>query len=468
MAVAHGGFAPAGFQTVVAVLQPESALVNGLHHLLRRATRPTTEFAWGLWNVACSVGTKVVDNHVRILVARPNVARLTRIDAVDAVGVVTEVAHVAAKDFRTQLEPTLRLPAQSGDGAGIEVWIHVGIGVFVFDLFAYKNGQLIGVLSDKARKHHVGEVVVADHIGIAVVGDATAQGMRNCFGGDVLAHVGTVVTEQAHCYRGNLPCVVGIVEPSLHLLSAVGGHFVKAENLGDDALALAIVPQLVGIFCPSVVVGRDDHILGTFFTAALPFLHTGGIVDDGQLVIIHQFGGEDGVPIRRAQAVFAKMPIATFKVHRKFNVGEHFQFLGDRIVLERRNGYRNSLNATDIRTSHDKRLGGIERIFAVDVHVFHIVHVRLLVLRLDTECRGDVDIVEDFGLKTHHIERSCGPLRDGHHAALGGEVGVTGIIGDGDGRNADFRHFLATIVELAQRHLSKIVGDVQPVAGLFR
>ena len=74
-------------------------------------------------------------------------------------------------------------------------------------------------------------------------------------------------------------------------------------------------------------------------------------------------------------------------------LGVDHQVSRDGIVLERCDGHRNRLDATDIGIAHDERLGGIESIFSVNGHVLHIVHVGFLVLRLDAEGRGDVDIV---------------------------------------------------------------------------
>ena len=297
MAVAHCGLTPAFFQTVVAVLQPESASIDGINHLLRRASGPATEFAWRLWDISNATGAEVIDYHGCVLVARPDAAWRTLIDAIDTVGVVTMVAHVTTKHFRTELEPTFGLPTQSGDGTGVETGIQIGVGVFVFELFADENGQLCRCLGNEARKHHVGQVVVADHIGVAVVGDTTTQGVRDSLGRDVLSHVGAMVTQQADGYRGNLPCVVGTVEPSLHVVGGGGGHLVEAIHFCDDALAGAVVLQLVGILGPSVVVRCDDEVLGTFVVVAQPLLHTGFIVNDGQLVVVEQLGSEDGIPI---------------------------------------------------------------------------------------------------------------------------------------------------------------------------
>ena len=111
VAVAHCGFAPAGLQAVVAVLQPEGALVDGLHHEFGRAVVPVAQFGRRLGNVACAVGTEVVDHHRGVLVARPAAARRAAVDAVDAVGVVAVLTHVAAKHFGADLEPTFCLPA---------------------------------------------------------------------------------------------------------------------------------------------------------------------------------------------------------------------------------------------------------------------------------------------------------------------------------------------------------------------
>ena len=96
------------------------------------------------------------------------------------------------------------------------------------------------------------------------------------------------------------------------------------------------------------------------------------------------------------------MAVAAFKVNGEFDVGIDNQVFCDRVVLERRDGYGDRLNATDVGIAHDERLGRIEGILVVNGHVFHIVHVGLLSLRLDAEGRGDVDIMEDLFLKADH------------------------------------------------------------------
>ena len=220
------------------------------------------------------------------------------VDAVDAVGVVAAIAHISAKNFGTQLEPTFGLPTQGSDRTGIKVGIHVGIGVFVFKLLANEDGQLAGVLRDKTRKDHVGQVVVAFGIGIEVICDAAvAVGVRGALSGDVLAHVGAMVAKQTDGYRRNVPIVVSIVEPFLHLGGSGSWHLVKAIHFGNDTLAGAVFLQLVGVFSPSIVVRGDDEVFGTIFFVAQPFLHTCSIVDGGQLVVVHQFRSEDGIPI---------------------------------------------------------------------------------------------------------------------------------------------------------------------------
>ena len=468
VAVAHCGFAPAGLQAVVAVLQPESALVDGLHHEFGRAVVPIAQFGRRLGNVTRAVGSEVVDHHRGVLVARPNVAGCAVVDAVDAVGVVAVLTHVAAKHFGADLEPTLCLPTQCGDGTLIEAGVHVGVGVFIFQLLADEHGQLCGRFGNQARKHHVGQVVVALGIGIAVVGDAAAVGgVAGGFGGDVLAHVGAMVAHEADGHRGDVPSVVGVVEPFPHLVGVGGGHLIEAVHSGQDALACAVFLQLVGIFGPSVVVGRDDEVFCAVLVVAQPFLHTLLIVDDGQLVVVQKLCGQDGIPIGRAQAVFTEMAVAAFKLYRELDVGVDNQVFRDGVVLERGDGYRNGFNATDVAASHDERLGREEGILAVDVHVLHIVHVRLFVLRLDAKGRRDVDVVDGLFLEADHTQGGLCAIGDGHHAALGRQVGHSGIGGKSDGRDADLRHLLATIAELVEAHLAEVVRDVQPVASLL-
>ena len=292
--------------------------------------------------------------------------------------------------------------------------------------------------------------------------------MRGSLGGHILAHVGAVVTEHTDGHRGNLPGVVGAVEPALHLGGGVGWHLVEAVHLGDDALTGAVFLQLVGILGPCVVVGRDDEVLGAFVVVAQPLLHTSLIVDDGQLVVVEQFGSEDGIPVGRTQTIFAEVAVAAFEAHLKLHVGVNDEVFRDRVVLERRDGHGDGVDAADVGVAHHERLGRIIGVLAVDGHVLHVVHVRLLILRLDAEGRGNVHVVDDFLVEAHHMEGGGGALWDGHHAAVGRQVGHAGVIGDADGADTDFAHVLATVVERVERDLPHIVGDVETAASLLR
>ena len=156
---------------------------------------------------------------------------------------------------------------------------------------------MVGSLGNQTGEHHIRQVVVTHNVSVVVVGDAATVWVRSSLSGDVLAHVGAVVTQHTDCYRSDIPSVVGIVKPCLHLVGGGGRHFIEAIYLGDDTLAGAVFLQLVGIFGPSVVVRGDDDVLGTIVVAAQPFLHTGFIVDDGQLVVVQQLSSEDGIPI---------------------------------------------------------------------------------------------------------------------------------------------------------------------------
>ena len=88
----------------------------------------------------------------------------------------------------------------------------------------------------------------------------------------------------------------------------------------------AVVFQLVGIFGPGIVVRRDDKVLGTVFIAAKPFLHTSGIVNDGQLIVVHQLGSQDRIPVGRTQTILTKMVCAAFKINGKLIKGKKITF----------------------------------------------------------------------------------------------------------------------------------------------
>ena len=123
------------------------------------------------------------------------------------------------------------------------------------------------------------------------------------------------------------------------------------------------------------------------------------------------------------------MAIATFKVDAEFNIGEHFQLFGHGIVLERTDRYGNGIHTTDISLIDLERLGGVEGILAIYIHVFHVVHVRLLAFRLDAEGRGDVDVMNGFSLHIDYVECSFGTLWDGHHSAFHREIRMTSGVG---------------------------------------
>ena len=162
------------------------------------------------------------------------------------------------------------------------------------------------------------------------------------------------------------------------------------------------------------------------------------------------------------------MAVAAFKGNRKFHVGVDNQVFGDRVVLERRDGHGDGIDATDVGTAHDERLGRVVGVFVVDGHVLHIVHVRLLVLRLDAEGRGDVDVMDHFLVEAQHLKSGSGALWDGHHTAVGRQVGLAGFAGDGEDVDAHFAHLFTTVLDRVERDLAHIVTDVQPVTSLLR
>ena len=69
MVVAYCGFAPSCLQAMVAVLQPKSAFVDGLHHKFWGAVVPITQLTWRGRNVTYAVRTKVVGHLIGVLCA---------------------------------------------------------------------------------------------------------------------------------------------------------------------------------------------------------------------------------------------------------------------------------------------------------------------------------------------------------------------------------------------------------------
>ena len=77
------------------------------------------------------------------------------------------VLEISSDRFGADLKPALRLPAQSGDGFIVEVWIGRRV-FFVIDGFADHRFQFGGIPGGHARKGHLFFVVAID-IGIGVI-----------------------------------------------------------------------------------------------------------------------------------------------------------------------------------------------------------------------------------------------------------------------------------------------------------
>ena len=103
--------------------------------------------------------------------------------------------------------------------------VHVGTGVFVFNLFTYHHLGLVGISGHKARKGHLRQVITRN-IGIAVVGDAVAivVGVEGVFRRDAHTHIAVVVAKEQHCHGWDIPSVVCIVEVGLHLVGVGATH----------------------------------------------------------------------------------------------------------------------------------------------------------------------------------------------------------------------------------------------------
>ena len=111
VAVAEVGLAPTLVVAMVTVLEQHAAAVDSIHDLCSCTACPTAEFRWRGRNVAQSVGAKIVDHHIGVLVTRPLVTGITAIDGIDTHGILALVAPIAAYHFRANLEPAFGLPA---------------------------------------------------------------------------------------------------------------------------------------------------------------------------------------------------------------------------------------------------------------------------------------------------------------------------------------------------------------------
>ena len=366
---------------------------------------------------------------------------------------------VAAHGLGTNLEPTLGLPSQGGDGLVIGGSIQVGVGVFVFDLLAHHHLGLGGVGGHEAAEGHLRQVIARD-VGIAVVGDAVAVARRvvGIFSGNAHTHVGVVVPQEQHGNRRNVPGIVSIMEVGLHLVGVGAFHVAEALHLSEDALGDAVIAQLVGVGAEALVVGDDDEVFAAGGAVVDPFLHAGLIVDDGQLVVVGQVLHEDGVPIGRAQAVIAKLTVATVEAHVKQQVVVNTQLLGDGIVLVGHHGDGHGLHAAQAeRLADGDGLLGEEGVLVVDAQVFLVGVGAVVGVELDG-CGGQQVHVGDGGhAAVAQFDVGRGSVGDGHEAAERGQVRLAGV-----GGQADARASLQHVARIA------VVGDVDDLQMLQR
>ena len=442
--------APALVVAVVAVLEQHAAAVDGLHDLGTRAAGPAAEFGRRGGDVARTVGTEVVDDHIGVLVARPAVARRAAIDGIDAHGVLALVAPIAAHHFGANLEPALRLPAQGGDGVVVGGRVHIGVGVFVFKLLAHHHLGFVGVGGHEAAEGHLRQQVAID-VGIAVVGDAVAVvgGVPGVFGGNARAHVGVVVGKEQYGRRRDVPSVIGVVEIGLHHVGGGAAHVGEALHLGEDALLDAVVAQLVGIGAEALVVGDDDEVFAAGGTCGHPLLHTRLVVHFGQLVVVGQVLHEDGVPVGRAEAGVAKLAVAAVEAHAELEVVVNAQLLGDGVVLVGHHGDGHGLHAAQAeRLADGDGLFGEEGVGVVDARVFLVGVGRVVGVELDGCCGHQVDVADGGHAAVAHLDVGGGTIGHGHESAEGGQVGFARV-----GRQADAGAALDDVARIA------VVGD---------
>ena len=129
-------------------------------------------------------------------------------------------------------------------------------------------------------------------------------------------------------------------------------------------MTCAVVGQFLGGLNESLVVGREEEVFAAHRSASRPLLTAGIVVDRLQALVVQDVVLQDGVPIGRAQAVVAEMPVAALKADIDVHFAMEIQLMGDGVVLERMNAQMNYVNATQ-RLWHGV-LHGFGRVKCVD------------------------------------------------------------------------------------------------------
>ena len=282
--------------------------------------------------------------------------------------------------------------------------------------------------------------------------------MKGVFGWDAHAHVGVMVTQKQHGYRRNVPGVVSIVEIALHLIGGGATHVAEALHFGEDALLNAEVTQLFGILTEAFVVGDDDEVFAAGGTVVHPFLHTGFVVDAGQLVVVGQVLHQDRVPIGRTEAGVAKLAVAAVEAHVELHVVIDAQLFRDGVVLVGCHGDGHGLHATQAeRLADGDRLFREEGVSVVDAEVLLVGVWAVVGVELDGGGGQQVNVCYGGHAAVAHLDMCVGTIGDGHEAAEAWQVGLAFV-----GRQADARAALDDIARIT------VVGDVEDMQLLQR
>ena len=202
------------------------------------------------------------------------------------------------------MEPFGILPARCSQRMGVIVEVSDRVGVFIFHLLSYNDGQFRLILGDETGKTDVWQIVVVD-VGVRIVGCDEVVNRMQC---SVARHtllqvVAAFANDTDRCWR-DVPIGVNTSDPLFYYrlsgLSCGVFNLRNSHHLGDDALLGAEVTQLLCGSKESVVVRRDDEIFAACGSGLQPMLPAGIIVYGLQAFVVQDVVFQDRVPVRRS------------------------------------------------------------------------------------------------------------------------------------------------------------------------
>ena len=112
-------------------------------------------------------------------------------------------------------------------------------------------------LSCDTGKDHVRQVITVN-IGIDVVGNAVVIPAWRCYTIDITGTL--IIGEQKHCYRGNSPVVISVVDIIFNKSCIIAANFGQGSDACDDALLFPPLFQSVRPHEEDRIIGNDDQV----------------------------------------------------------------------------------------------------------------------------------------------------------------------------------------------------------------